>query len=342
MSVGVRAGMRAVMPAKSSGNARDAPTRLGTVPRKARRRGGNEPVPVSSPEDIAPTASEASSTSGSAPTIDSEAVVSSRGADIVVPGAEGNEERLAKTASDATELTASTENAEDVDVIDDKDVEEGKVKAETSREGPAGGAANAGHEGAGHSVQVNTDPVDRSSAFGGSVSKTPIRPHASGGLGRVVTRSSSPPLSSSSRKRRTAALAAVRAAARAASTASDGGSWSSATDATDEDDSEVTGPSPNQKKVTFANDENIREHSRTIANDENAAPPRPPRPRLARSSKTWDATQRPRRQRSPPSIRIDRQSHRRPRSIPAPSPATDFSAIRRWCVRRRWLVRSGR
>lgn len=262
---------------KSSGNARDAPTRLGTVPRKARRRGGNEPVPVSSPEDIAPTASEASSTSGSAPTtIDSEEVVSSRGADIVVSGAEGNEERLAKTASDATELTASTENAEDVDVIDDKDVEEGKVKAETSREGPAGGDANAGHEGDGNSVQVNTDTDDRSSSFGGSVSKTPIRPHASGGLGRVVTRSSSPPLSSSSRKRRTAALAAVRAAARAASTASDGGSWSSATDATDEDDSEVTGPSPNQKRVTFANDENIREHSRTIANDENAAPPASP------------------------------------------------------------------
>ena len=118
---------------KSSGNARDAPTRLGTVPRQARRRGGNEPIPVSSSEDIAPTASEASSTSGSAPTIDSEAVVSSRGADIVVPGAEGNEERLANTASDATEITASTENARETDVIDDKDVEEGKVKARTSR-----------------------------------------------------------------------------------------------------------------------------------------------------------------------------------------------------------------
>jgi len=253
---------------KSSGNARDAPTRLGTVPRQARRRRGNEPIPVSSSEDIAPTASEASSTSGSAPTIDSEAVVSSRGADIVVPGAEGNEERLAKTASDATEITASTENAGETDVIDDKDVEEGKVKAGTSREGPAGGDANAGHEGDGNSVQVNNDAEDRSS-FGGSVSKTPIRPHASGGLGRVVTRSSSPPLSSSSRKRRTAALAAVRAAARAASTASslDGSNSSPATDATDEDDSEVTGPSPDSKKVTFAP---------TIANDENAAPPASP------------------------------------------------------------------
>ena len=155
------------------------------------------------------------------------------------------------------------------------------MKAER-RARSAGGDANAGHEGDGNSVQVNNDTEDRSSSFGGSASKTPIRPHASGGLGRVVTRSSSPPLSSSSRKRRTAALAAVRAAARAASTASDGGSWSSATDATDEDDSEVTGPSPNQKRVTFANDENIREHSRTIANDENAAPPASPRPRLAR------------------------------------------------------------
>ena len=263
---------------KSSGNARDAPTRLGTVPRQARRRGGNEPIPVSSSEDIAPTASEASSTSGSAPTIDSEAVVSSRGADIVVPGAEGNEERLAKTASDATEITASTENAGETDVIDDKDVEEGKAKAGTSREGPPGGDANAGHEGDGNSVQVNNDAEDRSS-FGGSVSKTPIRPHASGGLGRVVTRSSSPPLSSSSRKRRTAALAAVRAAARAASTASslDGSnSGEPATDATDEDDSEVTGPSPDRKRVTFANDENRRSQTQTIANDENAAPPASP------------------------------------------------------------------
>lgn len=259
---------------KSSGNARDAPTRLGTVPRQARRRGGNEPIPVSSSEDIAPTASEASSTPGSAPTVDSEAVVSSRGADIVVPGAEGNEERLANTASDATEITASTENARDTDVIDDKDVEEGKVKARTSREGPAGGDANAGHEGDGNSVQVNNDTdEDRSSSFGGSASKTPIRPHASGGLGRVVTRSSSPPLSSSSRKRRTAALAAVRAAARAASTASDGGAQSPASDATtDEDDEdEVNGPSSlDQKRVTF--------HPRvtTIANDENAAPPASP------------------------------------------------------------------
>ena len=263
---------------KSSGNARDAPTRLGTVPRQARRRGGNEPIPVSSSEDIAPTASEASSTSGSAPTIDSEAVVSSRGADIVVPGAEGNEERLANTASDATEITASTENARETDVIDDKDVEEGKVKARTSREGPAGGDANAGHEGDGNSVQVNNDAEDRSS-FGGSVSKTPIRPHASDGLGRVMTRSSSPPLSSSSRKRRTAALAAVRAAARAASTASslDGSnSGEPATDATDEDDSEVTGPSPDRKRVTFANDENRRSQTQTIANDENAAPPASP------------------------------------------------------------------
>ena len=204
--------------------------------------------------------------------------MSSRGADIVVPGAEGNEERLAKTASDATEITASTENAGETDVIDDKDVEEGKVKAGTSREGPPGGDANAGHEGDGNSVQVNNDAEDRSS-FGGSVSKTPIRPHASGGLGRVVTRSSSPPLSSSSRKRRTAALAAVRAAARAASTASslDGSnSGEPATDATDEDDSEVTGPSPDRKRVTFANDENRRSQTQTIANDENAAPPASP------------------------------------------------------------------
>ena len=209
------------------------------------------------------------------------------------------EERLAKTASDATELTASTENAEDVDVIDDKDVEEGKVKAETSREGPAGGDANAGHEGDGNSVQVNTDTDDRSS-FGGSVSKTPIRPHASGGLGRVVTRSSSPPLSSSSRKRRTAALAAVRAAARTASTASslDGSnSGEPATDATDEDDSEVTGPS--EPKEGDVRDENIREHSRTIANDENAAP-RVPRDPGSRAVKDAD-DERPR-PTPPPSI----------------------------------------
>ena len=74
---------------KSSGNARDAPTRLGTVPRRRRRE--NDPSPVSSSEDIAPTASEGSSTSEGAPSVDSEAVVSSRGADMLVPGVEGND-----------------------------------------------------------------------------------------------------------------------------------------------------------------------------------------------------------------------------------------------------------
>lgn len=252
---------------KSSGNARDAPTRLGTVPRRRRRE--NDPSPVSSSEDIAPTASEGSSTSEGAPSVDSEAVVSSRGADMLVPGVEGNDEGAAEAASDSTGITPSTVNEGVIDAIVDGSVVKGDIEAGTSPEGPAEGASNARPDGEGeHQPRVNSEDEDRSSF--GSVSKTPIRPHASGGLGRVVTRSSSPPLSSSSRRRRTVALAAVRAAARAASTASDG-SWSST--ASEEDDSEVTGPSPEvtgpspDKRVTFAP---------TVRNDENAVPPASP------------------------------------------------------------------
>ena len=252
---------------KSSGNARDAPTRLGTVPRRRRRE--NDPSPVSSSEDIAPTASEGSSTSEGAPSIDSEAVVSSRGADMLVPGVEGNDEGAAEAASDSTGITPSTVNEGVIDAIVDGSVVKGDIEAGTSPEGPAEGASNVRPDGEGeHQLRVNSEDEDRSSF--GSVSKTPIRPHASGGLGRVVTRSSSPPLSSSSRRRRTVALAAVRAAARAASTASDG-SWSST--ASEEDDSEVTGPSSEvtgpspDKRVTFAP---------TVRNDENAVPPASP------------------------------------------------------------------
>ena len=252
---------------KSSGNARDAPTRLGTVPRRRRRE--NDPSPVSSSEDIAPTASEGSSSSEGAPSVDSEAVVSSRGADMLVPGVEGNDEGAAEAASDSTGITPSTVNEGVIDAVVDDSVVKGDIEAETSPEGPAEGASNVRPDGEGeHQLRVNSEDEDRSSF--GSVSKTPIRPHASGGLGRVVTRSSSPPLSSSSRRRRTVALAAVRAAARAASTASDG-SWSST--ASEEDDSEVTGPSPEvtgpspDKRVTFAP---------TVRNDENAVPPASP------------------------------------------------------------------
>lgn len=252
---------------KSSGNARDAPTRLGTVPRRRRRE--NDPSPVSSSEDIAPTASEGSSTSEGAPSVDSEAVVSSRGADMLVPGVEGNDEGAAEAASDSTGITASTVNEGVIDAVVDDSVVKGDIEAGTSPEGPAEGASNVRPDGEGeHQLRVNSEDEDRSSF--GSVSKTPIRPHASGGLGRVVTRSSSPPLSSSSRRRRTVALAAVRAAARAASTASDG-SWSST--ASEEDDSEVTGPSSEvtgpspDKRVTFAP---------TVRNDENAVPPASP------------------------------------------------------------------
>ena len=252
---------------KSSGNARDAPTRLGTVPRRRRRE--NDPSPVSSSEDIAPTASEGSSTSEGAPSVDSEAVVSSRGADMLVPGVEGNDEGAAEAASDSTGITPSTVNEGVIDAVVDGSVVKGDIEAGTSPEGPAEGASNVRPDGEGeHQLRVNSEDEDRSSF--GSVSKTPIRPHASGGLGRVVTRSSSPPLSSSSRRRRTVALAAVRAAARAASTASDG-SWSST--ASEEDDSEVTGPSSEvtgpspDKRVTFAP---------TVRNDENAVPPASP------------------------------------------------------------------
>lgn len=252
---------------KSSGNARDAPTRLGTVPRRRRRE--NDPSPVSSSEDIAPTASEGSSTSEGAPSVDSEAVVSSRGADMLVPGVEGNDEGAAEAASDSTGITPSTVNEGVIDAVVDDSVMKGDIEAGTSPEGPAEGASNVRPDGEGeHQLRVNSEDEDRSPR--GSVSKTPIRPHASGGLGRVVTRSSSPPLSSSSRRRRTVALAAVRAAARAASTASDG-SWSST--ASEEDGSEVTGPSSEvtgpspDKKVTFAP---------TIRNDENAVPPASP------------------------------------------------------------------
>lgn len=252
---------------KSSGNARDAPTRLGTVPRRRRRE--NDPSPVSSSEDIAPTASEGSSTSEGAPSVDSEAVVSSRGADMLVPGVEGNDEGAAEAASDSTGITPSTVNEGVIDAVVDDSVVKGDIEAGTSPEGPAEGASNVRPDGEGeHQPRVNSEDEDRSSF--GSVSKTPIRPHASGGLGRVVTRSSSPPLSSSSRRRRTVALAAVRAAARAASTASDG-SWSST--ASEEDDSEVTGPSSEvtdpspDKRVTFAP---------TVRNDENAVPPASP------------------------------------------------------------------
>ena len=259
---------------KSSGNARDAPTRLGTVPRRRRRE--NDPSPVSSSEDIAPTASEGSSTSEGAPSVDSEAVVSSRGADMLVPVVEGNDEGAAEAASDSTGITPSTVNEGVIDAVVDDSVMKGDIEAGTSPEGPAEGASNVRPDGEGeHQLRVNSEDEDRSPR--GSVSKTPIRPHASGGLGRVVTRSSSPPLSSSSRRRRTVALAAVRAAARAASTASDG-SWSST--ATEEDDSEVTGPSSEvtgpspevtgpspDKKVTFAP---------TVRNDENAVPPASP------------------------------------------------------------------
>lgn len=252
---------------KSSGNARDAPTRLGTVPRRRHRE--NDPSPVSSSEDIAPTASEGSSTSEGAPSVDSEAVVSSRGADMLVPGVEGNDEGAAEAASDSTGITASTVNEGVIDAVVDDSIVKGDIEAGTSPEGPAEGASNARPDGEGeHQPRVNSEDEDRSSF--GSVSKTPIRPHASGGLGRVVTRSSSPPLSSSSRRRRTVALAAVRAAARAASTASDG-SWSST--ASEEDDSEVTGPSSEvtgpspDKRVTFAP---------TVRNDENAVPPASP------------------------------------------------------------------
>lgn len=252
---------------KSSGNARDAPTRLGTVPRRRRRE--NDPSPVSSSEDIAPTASEGSSTSEGAPSVDSEAVVSSRGADMLVPGVEGNDEGAAEAASDSTGITASTVNEGVIDAVVDDSVVKGDIEAGTSPEGPAEGASNVRPDGEGeHQLRVNSEDEDRLSF--GSVSKTPIRPHASGGLGRVVTRSSSPPLSSSSRRRRTVALAAVRAAARAASTASDG-SWSST--ASEEDDSEVTGPSSEvtgpspDKRVTFAP---------TVRNDENAVPPASP------------------------------------------------------------------
>lgn len=252
---------------KSSGNARDAPTRLGTVPRRRRRE--NDPSPVSSSEDIAPTASEGSSTSEGAPSVDSEAVVSSRGADMLVPGVEGNDEGAAEAASDSTGITPSTVNEGVIDAVVDDSVVKGDIEAGTSPEGPAEGASNVRPDGEGeHQLRVNSEDEDRSSF--GSVSKTPIRPHASGGLGRVVTRSSSPPLSSSSRRRRTVALAAVRAAARAASTASDG-SWSST--ASEEDGSEVTGPSSEvtgpspDKRVTFAP---------TVCNDENAVPPASP------------------------------------------------------------------
>ena len=252
---------------KSSGNARDAPTRLGTVPRRRRRE--NDPSPVSSSEDIAPTASEGSSTSEGAPSVDSEAVVSSRGADMLVPGVEGNDEGAAEAASDSTGITPSTVNEGVIDAVVDDSVMKGDIEAGTSPEGPAEGASNVRPDGEGeHQLRVNSEDEDRSPR--GSVSKTPIRPHASGGLGRVVTRSSSPPLSSSSRRRRTVALAAVRAAARAASTASDG-SWSST--ASEEDGSEVTGPSSEvtgpspDKRVTFAP---------TVCNDENAVPPASP------------------------------------------------------------------
>ena len=187
----------------------------------------------------------------------------------MVPGVEGNDEGAAEAASDSTGITPSTVNEGVIDAVVDDSVVKGDIEAETSPEGPAEGASNVRPDGEGeHQLRVNSEDEDRSSF--GSVSKTPIRPHASGGLGRVVTRSSSPPLSSSSRRRRTVALAAVRAAARAASTASDG-SWSST--ASEEDDSEVTGPSSEvtgpspDKRVTFAP---------TVRNDENAVPPASP------------------------------------------------------------------
>jgi hypothetical protein len=188
---------------------------------------------------------------------------------MLVPGVEGNDEGAAEAASDSTGITASTVNEGVIDAVVDDSIVKGDIEAGTSPEGPAEGASNARPDGEGeHQPRVNSEDEDRSSF--GSVSKTPIRPHASGGLGRVVTRSSSPPLSSSSRRRRTVALAAVRAAARAASTASDG-SWSST--ASEEDDSEVTGPSSEvtgpspDKRVTFAP---------TVRNDENAVPPASP------------------------------------------------------------------
>ena len=187
----------------------------------------------------------------------------------MVPGVEGNDEGAAEAASDSTGITPSTVNEGVIDAVVDDSVVKGDIEAGTSPEGPPEGASNARPDGEGeHQPRVNSEDEDRSSF--GSVSKTPIRPHASGGLGRVVTRSSSPPLSSSSRRRRTVALAAVRAAARAASTASDG-SWSST--ASEEDDSEVTGPSSEEtgpspdKRVTFAP---------TVRNDENAVPPASP------------------------------------------------------------------
>ena len=194
----------------------------------------------------------------------------------MVPGVEGNDEGAAEAASDSTGITPSTVNEGVIDAVVDDSVVKGDFEAGTSPEGPPEGASNARPDGEGeHQPRVNSEDEDRSSF--GSVSKTPIRPHASGGLGRVVTRSSSPPLSSSSRRRRTVALAAVRAAARAASTASDG-SWSST--ASEEDDSEVTGPSSEvtgpssevtgpspDKRVTFAP---------TVRNDENAVPPASP------------------------------------------------------------------
>ena len=90
---------------------------------KARRRGGNEPIPVSSSEDIAPTAFRPRVLS--APTIDPEAVVSSRGADIVVPEQRGMRKGW-RTQPRTRRKSPRRPRMRKTDVIDDKDVERAK------------------------------------------------------------------------------------------------------------------------------------------------------------------------------------------------------------------------
>ena len=98
----------------------------------------------------------------------------------MVPGVEGNDEGAAEAASDSTGITPSTVNEGVIDAVVDDSVVKGDIEAETSPEGPAEGASNVRPDGEGeHQLRVNSEDEDRSSF--GSVSKTPIRPHASGG-----------------------------------------------------------------------------------------------------------------------------------------------------------------
>jgi hypothetical protein len=195
---------------------------------------------------------------------------------MLVPGVEGNDEGAAEAASDSTGITASTVNEGVIDAVVDDSVVKGDIEAGTSPEGPAEGASNVRPDGEGeHQLRVNSEDEDRSSF--GSVSKTPIRPHASGGLGtrgdeelvpsvvvvveeeenRRVGRGESGCESRVHRLRRQLVFDGIRRGRLRGD-----GSFSEVTGPS----SEVTGPSPD-KRVTFAP---------TVRNDENAVPPASP------------------------------------------------------------------